>query len=251
MESLYYGLVTSGEEVVDLYLFTWHKHRGVEWRLRGRTPREALFYVERTEGLGAVGAAGHSPRPPRPRWSVEPRRPGDADPGGRAGAGAAVQPRRRHRGAVPVHRPGPSARPPPRSRWSSCCGSTPRCSATGTSSASSTSAERAAARTRRPAPRACPAPTASCDAPPTRCWPRTRSSTGWRPPASSPPEARPRLGLVGPVARATGLAVDARADQPGAAVRRAPADRSATGAERRRAGPVSTSCWPRRPSRSG
>jgi hypothetical protein len=35
MESLYYGLVTSGEEVVDLYLFTWHKHRGVEWRLRG------------------------------------------------------------------------------------------------------------------------------------------------------------------------------------------------------------------------
>jgi len=57
VESLYYGLVTSGEEVVDLYLFTWHKHRGVEWRLRGRTPREALFQVERTEGLGAVGAA--------------------------------------------------------------------------------------------------------------------------------------------------------------------------------------------------
>ena len=56
VESLYYGLVTSGEEVVDLYLFTWHKHRGVEWRLRGRTPHEALFQVERTEGLGAVGA---------------------------------------------------------------------------------------------------------------------------------------------------------------------------------------------------
>ena len=55
VESLYYGLVTSGEELVDLYLFTWHKHRGVEWRLRGRTPREALFQVERTEGLGAVG----------------------------------------------------------------------------------------------------------------------------------------------------------------------------------------------------
>ena len=54
VESLYYGLVTSGEEVVDVYLFTWHKHRGVEWRLRGRTPREALFYVERTEGLSAV-----------------------------------------------------------------------------------------------------------------------------------------------------------------------------------------------------
>jgi Ni,Fe-hydrogenase III large subunit len=57
VESLYYGLVTSGEEVVDLYLFTWHKHRGMEWRLQGRTPREALFHVERTEGLGAVGPA--------------------------------------------------------------------------------------------------------------------------------------------------------------------------------------------------
>ena len=57
VESLYYGLVTSGEEVVDLYLFTWHKYRGVEWRLQGRTPRDALFHVERTEGLGAVGPA--------------------------------------------------------------------------------------------------------------------------------------------------------------------------------------------------
>jgi Ni,Fe-hydrogenase III large subunit/Ni,Fe-hydrogenase III component G len=54
VESLYYGLVTSGEEVVDLYLFTWHKHRGVEWRLRGKTPREAAFLVERAEGLSAV-----------------------------------------------------------------------------------------------------------------------------------------------------------------------------------------------------
>jgi len=54
VESLYYGLVTSGEEVVDLYLFTWHKHRGVEWRAQGRTPQEALFNIERLEGLGAV-----------------------------------------------------------------------------------------------------------------------------------------------------------------------------------------------------
>ena len=54
VESVYYGLVTSGEEVVDLYLFTWHKHRGVEWRLRGRTMREALFLAERAEGLSAV-----------------------------------------------------------------------------------------------------------------------------------------------------------------------------------------------------
>jgi Ni,Fe-hydrogenase III large subunit len=54
VESLYYGLVTSGEEVVDLYLFTWHKHRGVEWRLRGKTVPEAIFLAERTEGLSAV-----------------------------------------------------------------------------------------------------------------------------------------------------------------------------------------------------
>jgi len=54
VESLYYGLVTSGEEVVDLYLFSWHKHRGLEWRLQGKTPEQALFLVERTEGLSAV-----------------------------------------------------------------------------------------------------------------------------------------------------------------------------------------------------
>ncbi len=54
VESLYYGLVTSGEEVVDLYLFTWHKHRGVEWRLTGKTMREAIFLAERAEGLSAV-----------------------------------------------------------------------------------------------------------------------------------------------------------------------------------------------------
>jgi len=54
VESLYYGLVTSGEEVVDLYLFTWHKHRGVEWRLRGKSVPEAIFLAERAEGLSAV-----------------------------------------------------------------------------------------------------------------------------------------------------------------------------------------------------
>lgn len=56
-ESLYYGLVTSGEEVVDLYLFTWHKYRGIEWRIRGMQPRQALFLVERAEGLSAVSHA--------------------------------------------------------------------------------------------------------------------------------------------------------------------------------------------------
>jgi len=57
VESLYYGLVTSGEEIVDVYLFTWHKHRGLEWRLRGRSPKNALFHVERTEGLSAIGVS--------------------------------------------------------------------------------------------------------------------------------------------------------------------------------------------------
>ena len=75
MESLYYGLVTSGEEVVDLYLFTWHKHRGVEWRLRGRTPREALFHVERTEGLGAVAAAWAFAAAAETALEVEPPAP--------------------------------------------------------------------------------------------------------------------------------------------------------------------------------
>jgi Ni,Fe-hydrogenase III large subunit len=81
VESLYYGLVTSGEEVVDLYLFTWHKHRGLEWRLRGRTPADALFHVERTEGLSAIAvswsfaaaveaALGASPPPAAERTRV-------------------------------------------------------------------------------------------------------------------------------------------------------------------------------------
>ena len=38
VESLYYGLVTSGEEIVDLYLFTWHKHRGRGVAAARRTP---------------------------------------------------------------------------------------------------------------------------------------------------------------------------------------------------------------------
>jgi Ni,Fe-hydrogenase III large subunit len=53
-ESLYIGLVTSGEEVIDLYLLQWHKHRGIERRLRGLRPDGALFFVERAEGLSAV-----------------------------------------------------------------------------------------------------------------------------------------------------------------------------------------------------
>jgi len=56
-ESLYMGLVTTGEEVLDLYLFHWHKHRGIERRLRGLTPERGLFFVERTEGLSAASTA--------------------------------------------------------------------------------------------------------------------------------------------------------------------------------------------------
>ena len=54
-ESLYMGLVTTGEEVLDLYLFLWHKHRGVERRLAGLDLDHATFFVERTDGLSAVG----------------------------------------------------------------------------------------------------------------------------------------------------------------------------------------------------
>lgn len=57
VESLYYGLVTSGEEIVDLYLHTWHKYRGIERRLRGMTSRQALFLVERGVGLSAVASS--------------------------------------------------------------------------------------------------------------------------------------------------------------------------------------------------
>ena len=54
-ESLYMGLVTTGEEVLDLYLFHWHKHRGVERRLAGLDPERATFFVERADGLSSVG----------------------------------------------------------------------------------------------------------------------------------------------------------------------------------------------------
>jgi len=53
-ESLYMGLVTTGEEVIDLYLLMWHKHRAIERRLQGLTVEQALFIVERAEGLSAV-----------------------------------------------------------------------------------------------------------------------------------------------------------------------------------------------------
>ncbi len=54
-ESLYMGLVTTGEEVLDLYLFFWHKHRAVEQRLVGLDAERATFLIERTDGLSSVG----------------------------------------------------------------------------------------------------------------------------------------------------------------------------------------------------
>ncbi|HTX12622.1 MAG TPA: NADH-quinone oxidoreductase subunit C [Solirubrobacteraceae bacterium] len=54
-ESLYMGLVTTGEEVLDLYLLQWHKHRGVERRLRGLDLDRATFFAERADGLSSVG----------------------------------------------------------------------------------------------------------------------------------------------------------------------------------------------------
>jgi Ni,Fe-hydrogenase III large subunit/Ni,Fe-hydrogenase III component G len=54
-ESLYMGLVTTGEEVLDLYLFHWHKHRGIERRLTGLDVDRATFFVERADGLSSVG----------------------------------------------------------------------------------------------------------------------------------------------------------------------------------------------------
>ena len=56
-ESLYLGLVTTGEELLDAYLAMFHKHRGVEHRMVGQTLARALFLAERCEGLGAVGNA--------------------------------------------------------------------------------------------------------------------------------------------------------------------------------------------------
>ncbi len=56
-ESLYLGLVTTGEELLDAYLALFHKHRGIEHRLVGLAPEQALFLVERCEGQGAVGNA--------------------------------------------------------------------------------------------------------------------------------------------------------------------------------------------------
>ena len=106
VESLYYGLVTSGEEIVDLYLFTWHKHRGVEWRARGQTPQQALFGVERAEGLGAIANGWAFAAAAEAALGIEPGPAAMRQPGDRARAGTAVQPCGRRRRAVPGVRAG-------------------------------------------------------------------------------------------------------------------------------------------------
>ena len=105
VESLYYGLVTSGEEVVDLYLFTWHKHRGLEWRLRGKTPRtRPCSSPSGPKGSAPSPWAGPSPPRPRPPPASSPPGRSRTHPRRRPRARAAVQPRRRDGGAVPVDR---------------------------------------------------------------------------------------------------------------------------------------------------
>ena len=109
-ESPHHGLVTSGEEVVDLYLFTWHKHRGVEWRLRGKTVPEAIFLAERAEGLSAV-AVGWAFAAAAEAALASRRRRRPSGPGRSPSSWNACTTTRGHGGAVPGHRavgrPGP------------------------------------------------------------------------------------------------------------------------------------------------
>ena len=215
VESLYYGLVTSGEEVVDLYLFTWHKHRGVEWRLRGKTPREAIFLAERAEGLSAVAVGWAFAAAAEAALGIAPPPAAAQDQGGRARAGTPVQPCGRHGGAVPGHRAdgGPVRR---RDRPGTAApASTPPPSATGTCSASSTpgGVSRApdADVLRRELPGAYGELRRAADALlATNSFVDRLEATG----ILTAEQAR-RLGLVGPVARATGLAVDARLNASG------------------------------------
>ena len=175
-----------------------------------RPRSEAIFLAERAEGLSAVAVGWAFAAAAEAAAGVTPPPAAASAPGQSRSSSSGcttTPPPWRRCARPPACR---SARPPPRSRWNGCCGSTPPRSATGTCSASSSPAASAARPTRRCSAASCPAPTASCAAPPTRCWARTPSSTGWRPPAILTAEQARRLGLVGPVARATGLATDAR-----------------------------------------
>ena len=213
VESLYYGLVTSGEEVVDLYLFAWHKHRGVEWRLRGRTPDEAIFAAERAEGLSAVAVGWAFSAAAEAALGVR-RRPGREDQGGHARARASVQPCGGHGGVLPGHRAhrGPVRRL--RSPWTAAAGQRGRVRPplpVGVVTPHGAGRAPDASLLRRELPGAYGQLRRAADA-----LLRTNSfvdrleATG----ILSAEQAR-RLGLVGPVARATGLRVDARVNAGG------------------------------------
>ena len=104
-ESLYMGLVTTGEEVLDLYLFHWHKHRGIERRLTGLDPDRATFFVERADGLSSVGDTLAFCRAVEMATGTEVPPAAIAFAGGGARARADLQPRGRDRRAVSDHRP--------------------------------------------------------------------------------------------------------------------------------------------------
>ena len=70
------GLVTTGEEVLDLYLFHWHKHRGIERRLTGMDPQPRRV-LRRARGW-TVGGRKHDrllPRDREPPTETVVRRP--------------------------------------------------------------------------------------------------------------------------------------------------------------------------------
>ena len=235
VESLYYGLVTSGEEVVDLYLFTWHKHRGLEWRLRGKTPQRGP--VLRRANRGAQ--RGRPRLGFRRRGRGRHRHPGSPEAAERTRA-VALELERLYNHAAAM---------------AALCQST---GLTVGQSAAEIALERllrlnaaafghrylfgvvdtaaSAARPTRTRSASCsPAPTASSSAPPMPCL-RTNSfldrleATGILTAGQAT-----ALGLVGPVARATGLAGDARRCPAARTETRRPSPRGTAG---RRARPL-------------
>ena len=207
--------MTSGEEIVDLYLFTWHKHRGVEWRLRGMTPSEALFFVERTEGLGAVGNSLGVRRGSRGRARARAAAAGDGGTGrSRSSWSACTTTRRRSRrcASPPAWSIGQAAAEIALERLlrvnAAAFGHRYLFGVVDIGGGAGGPGRRGAAQ--RPAP----VRTASCE----RAADALLSTNSFLDRLEATgiltEEAARRLGLVGPVARATGLAIDARADHP-------------------------------------
>ncbi len=57
MESIEYLLETPGEEIPHLSVRLYYKHRGIEGRMRQRTPVDGVLLAERTEGVASVAHA--------------------------------------------------------------------------------------------------------------------------------------------------------------------------------------------------